>query len=933
MQIKFISTLLISFVAALVFSSCDNQRESANASEPRLFPIKENSRWGYMDEIGKIVVAPSYDYAWDFSDSLGRFKDKGKYGFINLKGEVVIPASFSYADDFNCAYTRVNTTDTTVLNVLYDGYGIEKNWTFMNKKGVVFSETFAMAEPVKNNVAAVRDVVDYTIPYSYVTFDGGSLVRNERVTEAIFTFNGHDLAPAADPNTGKIGFVDKGEQWIVLPSFDQVDPLSEGLAPAKKNNLYGYIDVKGNWIYQQVVSVNDYYYLSSDFKPFSNGLAVVRFTKDAYGYIGKDGKPAFTQRFKSASTFTKDGYAIVSTEQGTGLIDTKGNFVIKPHLDIQSVDKGIVIYNTPEGYGAKDLKTGKDIVAPQHSDVSISGNLIRIKEAGATAGYINTKGEFVIAPQFTATWEFKNGKGIVNHKDKIVYIDKAGKILGDVPEHETPYYYHSADVIYAWSDETGKFGFSKNGIDKMVIPAAYDFATSFEGKVARVNLGAAMNEESYAYQGGKWGLIDEKGNNVLAPSYELILPFDNGIAPFNSGGQAEYVMCDGECDEMVFYTCTGGKWGLMSDEGKTVTEAQFDRMIAFGKNFLVQQGKTFGLIDRTGKQLYENKLELNFASDEGTIVKMLDANFTEAAENGKVGVIDTNGNWIVQPKFDDVTYLTSTAETPFTAGFVLAKSDGNWGAVNTSGELSVPPSYQDMRPFSNGMAAVKQNDKWGFITTSGTLVIEPKYFSVRDFQGDVAIIEEQEGSGESVINVKGETVFAADPAVTFNYEGFTEGLCIMGSAQSNEEAGYPNSTYGVINSKGSVLFNKKALSDVRIQPGGLLYVQKNNKWALATHEGTMLTGFDYDWIEPYTSQEFIRCNLGGEATYDEMSGIEEFYGGNWGLLDKTGKLRVPLKFSEIGTFSEGVAPARSGEDLDQIGYVDFSGKPVRAATK
>jgi hypothetical protein len=908
-------------------------KDSASTGELRLFPVKENSRWGYMDASGKIVVAPAYDYAWDFSDSLGRFKEKGKYGFVNLQGEVVIPASFAYADDFNSSFTRVNTSDTIVHDVLYQGYGLESNWAFINKKGVVFNQTFAMAEPVKNNMASVRDVVDYSAPYTYVTVSNGELIHSDRMTEAIFSFNGHDLAPGADSETGKIGMIDKTEQWIILPAFDQIEAMSEGLAPAKKDNLYGYIDAKGNWIYQQVVSMNDYFSLSSDFKPFSNGLAAVRLTKDSYGYIGKEGKPAVKQHFKSATTFTPEGYAIVSTEAGTGLIDTKGNFVIKPHLDIQSVEKGIVIFKTAEGYGAKDLKTGKQLVAPEHSDVSISGNLIRIKESGASAGYINTKGEFVIAPQFNAAWEFKKGKGIASLKEKMVYIDKAGKVLGDVPTAESPYYDRNVEVIYAMSDETGKFGFSKAGVDGMFIPATYDFATNFEGKVGRVNVGAALNEEMYAYQGGKWGFVDQRGKTILAPSYELILPFSNNLAPFNSGGEAQYTLCDGECEEYVYYSCTGGKWGLLNDQGDVIVDATYDRMIPFGKNFLVQQGETFGLIDPSGKSLYESKLKLPLAVDPQTILAMYEANFTEAAENGKYGVIDTNGKWIIQPQFDDVTYLTENKESPFTAGFVLAKSGENWGAVDTNGSMTVPAAFEEIRSFSGTMAAVKKNGVWGFINTSGTMVIEPRYFSVRDFQGDVAIVEEKEDSGESVIDKNGETIFAASPGVTIGYEGFKEGLCVISSTDGGEEAGTPNNTCGVINSKGKILFNKNALNEARIQPGGLIYAIKNGKCALASGEGVMLTGFSFDWIEPYTGQDLIRCNVGGEASYDEMNGVEEYYGGNWGMLDATGKLRIPVRYAEIGTFSEGLAPARSGEDLDQIGYVDFNGNIVRQLSK
>jgi hypothetical protein len=91
----------------------------------------------------------------------------------------------------------------------------------------------------------------------------------------------------------------------------------------------------------------------------------------------------------------------------------------------------------------------------------------------------------------------------------------------------------------------------------------------------------------------------------------------------------------------------------------------------------------------------------------------------------------------------------------------------------------------------------------------------------------------------------------------------------------------------------------------------------------------MLTGYNYSWIEPFTGQALIRCNTGGEIQYDEYGNGEECFGGRWGFIDKNGKMKVALKFSELGPFQGGFAAARTSADLDQIGYVDFNGKSVR----
>jgi len=921
---------IVSFIAlSIIFITCST-RETTSSSEPdelRLYPIKENGKWGFMDVSGKVLVQPTFDYVWDFSGGLGRFKINGKYGFVNATGEVVVQPALTYADDFTGEYTRVNTKDTLISEVTFDGYYLFGNWSYMNKNGIVFNESFYVAEPVRNGYGSVKDVNDYNAPFNYVSFENGTITRQDRIAKAIFTFNGHTVAPASDSNTGKIGLIDENEQWVVFPSFDQIQPMSEGLAAAKKDNLYGYIDVKGTWIYQRIVPTEEYAYLGSDFESFSNGLAAVKLGNEQYGYITKEGKIAFNEKFKNAYAFNKEGYAIVTTDAGQGIIDKKGAYAIRPGFDIQSVEKNIVIYKTTEGFGVRNLKTNEDIIKPAYSGIKRTGELLQVTNTGASNGYINMKGEFVIAPQFNTAWDFNNGKAVVSLKEKLVYIDKTGKVLGAVPDSESPYAYRESKTMYAVSDPTGKFGYSKTDFEGMVIPAAFDFATDFEGTIARVNIGAGANEEYYGYQGGKWGLVNEKGETILAPSFELILPFSNGVAIYNVGGEAVYNLCEEECEDPVFYNCDGGKWGLLDITGKKVTEASFDRIIPFGDNFIAKQGDTYGLINGKGETLYPFQLTFNF-EDNGYMIEKTNSRSLKAIETGRAGVLGNTGKWIINPHYEDVDIKNEESPDSFHEGFVLIKQNNKWSAINREGIVH-ESAFEKLEHFSNGFAAFMQDGKWGFIDQTGAIAVQPVYASVRSFQGNVAIVQKEAEGLESVINKNGETVFEPSGKLIFEYEGFVNGRCIVRTDQS-WQAG---STCGVIDDQGKMIFNINALSDVKIQAEGFLYVSKNGKWALATKDGAMLTGFDYSWIEPLNGQDLIRVNVGGEVATSDYEGNEYAFNGLWGFIDKTGKLKVPVQFAEVGPFSDGLASAQSGKDLAEIGYFDLQGQPIRQPAK
>jgi hypothetical protein len=280
----------------------------------------------------------------------------------------------------------------------------------------------------------------------------------------------------------------------------------------------------------------------------------------------------------------------------------------------------------------------------------------------------------------------------------------------------------------------------------------------------------------------------------------------------------------------------------------------------------------------------------------------------------------------VKPEYDGVVYKDQAAETPFTEGLVVVQSGGKWGAVDEAGTLVIPAEYEGLRNFASGLAAAMSNNHWGFIDKANTRVIEPIYAAVRDFQGDVAIVQRKDKAPEFVIDRSGATRVEPNPTITYTYEGFMDGLCAI---TTSEDAGTPT----VMNSNGRILISSAIVTEVKVQRGGMFYAIQNDKWAIVNSEGVMISGFEYSWIEPYTGQELIRCNKGGEMYYDEMSGEPGAYGGLWGMIDKKGAIRIPLKFAALEPFSEGLAVARSGEDLDEVGYVDFTGKVVSPVKK
>ncbi|OGP74618.1 MAG: hypothetical protein A2Y80_03435 [Deltaproteobacteria bacterium RBG_13_58_19] len=62
--------------------------------------MKVEDKFGFIDQIGQVVIPPRFDRVANFSEGLARVELGGKWGFADQTGKLVIPASFSEARNF-----------------------------------------------------------------------------------------------------------------------------------------------------------------------------------------------------------------------------------------------------------------------------------------------------------------------------------------------------------------------------------------------------------------------------------------------------------------------------------------------------------------------------------------------------------------------------------------------------------------------------------------------------------------------------------------------------------------------------------------------------------------------------------------------------------------------------------------------------------------
>ena len=93
--------------------------------------------YGYKNRVGKIVIAPKFESAYEFYGGLAKVSLNKKFGFINKEGKLVIPAEYQKANSFAEGLAAVSA----------DG----KVWGFIDKNGKTviehkFVEAFSFAD-------------------------------------------------------------------------------------------------------------------------------------------------------------------------------------------------------------------------------------------------------------------------------------------------------------------------------------------------------------------------------------------------------------------------------------------------------------------------------------------------------------------------------------------------------------------------------------------------------------------------------------------------------------------------------------------------------------------------------------------------------------------------------------------------------------------
>lgn len=404
-------------------------------------------------------------------------------------------------------------------------------------------------------------------------------------------------------------------------------------------------------------------------------------------------------------------------------------------------------------------------------------------------------------------------------------------------------------------------------------------------------------------QGERWGYADRAGKVVVAPEYDRVTRFDDGLAR----------------------VARAGKWGAIDRQGRVVVPLEFDRLGPFAEGYAPacrDTDRPSGVTEGVGRGQRDVKVQAcGFVDRSGRLAVPLRYTGVNWFEHGVAqvqlrrespclvasewGLVDATGREVLPVRycyvsppseglvkviyeepslevrrfgFHSLDGRVAIPKLPYdgsheawSEGLLGVRRAQRFGFIDHAGREVIPLRFGSAFPFAEGLAAAELDGKWGFVDRTGALAVPAIYDEVGTFREGLAWARRGDLAG--FIDRSGKVVvpFAFDGWVDRQARpGWSEGLCGM-----------------------------------KAPGGGWGFIDRSGRWVVPP---------EHAWVRP--------CREGRCAAQQ---------GKLWGFYDLSGELAIPFRYSRVESdFADGLAyvSRRLRADLPEFaeGFIDRSGR-------
>lgn len=471
-------------------------------------------------------------------------------------------------------------------------------------------------------------------------------------------------------------------------------------------------------------------------------------------------------------------------------------------------------------------------------------------------------------------------------------LDK-GEILGfyRLVHHQT---------VGTFIDKNGRFGLFRE--DGSIVP-------HFENPKNRLTwIGTFHNGYARACRGGR--LVTDTEGDIVQPDRFKVDTKGNLMEAYQLKGDKKgfdkminaplYVVEEGDSKPV---------WGIIDSSGHFVTTPSFQYMGDVHHRMQVALTARPNKRERLGKP----RADLGLVGTDGQPILPEDFSTIQILK----GYIQMGVDSTPTIYFDQLgrqLFTNRTRIRDFACGRAAFKDDaGQWGYLDTLGNVVIPPGFQIARPFSEGLAlVVTADDRCVFVDTAGNEVFDTELNrkqvrAVGDFHENLVWMLDRPTRRFGAWDKEGNPVIPPRFYATINAQfpndqlhrlpmDFHQGVAIV-KIKSGQ---YAQTT--IVDTAGRQLMTPRNWHLIEpFQPNGLAIFQEkpDGLKGLIDKTGKVVLPPKYTNILPF------------ENGYAPVKNRFNY----WGMIDHLGAEVVPLKNNKVGVFSEGVIPVQSSSHL------------------
>ena len=943
-----------------------------------LLPVKQDGKWGLIDETGVLVLTAQFDRMSDFDkNGFAYVKNGFGTGLLNNKGQLVV--------EVKAEFENIQFLSNELLAIQSKG-----QWGVVDSEGkeLIPYEFLSIRYDSAQSLLITENLNKYGQGlYGAYTLDGqkicnpryydefkrlnDTLIQVRYVGLGLLKTNGEIVL---DPVCNGIKlfrnayFFNNRGVWNY--KFDDSDSLYGDWDEFVVERDYLFVRVGELW---GIYDFNKHKYIIepslSKIESF-DGIGMLSSKDGQFGVLSYEGKvivPTTYDRILSIGSgliaVQKNGLTGIYTISGRKLIDAECERVnfLKDEKDVLTEDPYFLKYKVGENWGVIDVKASKKWLSPLYKQVYFENGKLRAIQEGKADVFVIENGKVV--DQFS----FKNFE--------VLKVDfDSGDIWGGDPSFVSGGFVLQAAPSEPWKTmvvdgltpyykvDTG-WGLQAVENGKRITDALFDEIKMFYFQKYPFAIGIKkLNMGNCRYY-----LIFKDGKIVYNASVEIdkkttatkpityISEFtEDGLAAINLGGKRT-----GK-DSTEFWA-ERGYWGFIDTLGNFVISPKYKvvSQTFHGQRAVVSKNeRQFGVIDTKDKTIIPfefSKIEAiqgtdfslyqttilqdvyGFVSDRGKV--LTDVEYTKVkpfknnvatVQSGKYyAFVDTTGRF-----FADYSIQRTSG---FTEGLAAVRLNNKWGYINFEGDTVIAPQFDNAGPFSNGLATVKVDKLYGYINPQGEFVIAPRYKKAYDFIGDFAVVKGNV-KNSFLINQKGHKIHRKIERLDNKAPyGLIKAKTKRGYVYLNEQGHFASKVYSKLGhfhngyARASIGYRKMGyidstgheVKDVEFTitqdfHEGIALVRNNGKWQFidTTFKAIANQGSGY-WRAGNMSEGFAYVN---KAKIDSV-----------GFLTSTGRFVKVDAVSSIGDVKDGYARAieKNYSDKRKLQfYVNPSGKLV-----